>query len=314
MTRFSSGPPLAGTKGLARLHDCDIALPTGPGLGNVLCCTRVVEELAFRLGRPLRILTGPLRLSRGFVRPTEEFAVWQSSPFVRHIENLEAADPSALGRINREKDDLCQFSHIIDNLCSAYGLRPRRLRPSLFLSLDEMTWALDHLAGVPRPIVALHPFGKTSSPEGSPWFRDRWLALIAQPEASVSFLQLGVRPIEDKVLPVPYPSTSLREAFALLWASDAFLGFDSALAHVATAFEKPALVLWDVVHKESVEVAKEPGFAAALLLRWAYPQNRNIVLLGERDEEALLLCREFLRETTRSFQREVPAARPEPTI
>jgi hypothetical protein len=82
-----------------------------------------------------------------------------------------------------------------------------------------------------------------------------------------------------------------------VWASDLFVGFDSSVAHVATAFELPALVLWDPIRKVEIEEQWQTGFAAAALARWSYPQNRNLVILGDRDNTILNLVEVWVRTT-----------------
>jgi hypothetical protein len=71
---------------------------------------------------------------------------------------------------------------------------------------------------------------------------------------------------------------------ALVWASDLFIGFDSSIAHIATAFELPALVLWEPLRKVEIEERWQSGFAPAALSRWSYPQNRNLMILGDRGD------------------------------
>ena len=304
-SRFSVRPPVERTKQIAHQYGCDLAIPNGPGVGNVVCYTRLAEDLALTLGRSLRLLSAPLDPRMGARCAEHPYPLWEANPFVDQIVDIERLDPEALRIVNQEKDDLCQFSHVIENLCNAYGLRPRALRGSLFLHAYEMRAAVESLRHLRRPIVVLHPFGKTSSPEGSPWYLSQWRRLVERAGERVSFIQLGWREKEQKELGIEYPEADLRTAMGLIWAADLFIGFDSGLAHIATALQKKAAVLWDAAHKEPIERSKEPGFAASLLLRWAYPQNRNLVLLGERDDEVLHLCEEFIDETVRSFQRKI---------
>lgn len=304
-SRFSASPPVERTKQIASRHGCDLAIPNGPGIGNVVCYTRLVEDLAREMGRPLRVLTGPLDPRMGSRSAEHPHPLWEANPFIDEIIDLEQLDPEAMGVVNTEKDDLCQFSHVIENLCAAYGLRPRALRGSLFLHDHEMRAAIEGLRHLRRPVVALHPFGKTSSPEDSPWHVKQWRRLVQRAGKRVSFIQLGFHQREQKDLGIEYPDADIRRAIALIWAVDLFIGFDSGLAHIATALQKRSAVLWDAAHKEPIERSKERGFAASLLLRWAYPQNRNIVLLGERDAEVLALCEEFIDEGVRSFHRKI---------
>ena len=66
-SRFSGRPPVEQTKQIAREYGCDLAIPNGPGIGNVVCYTRLVEDLALALGRPLRLLSAPIRANAASV-------------------------------------------------------------------------------------------------------------------------------------------------------------------------------------------------------------------------------------------------------
>ncbi|MCL2933939.1 MAG: hypothetical protein MGG11_17330 [Trichodesmium sp. MAG_R03] len=46
-------------------------------------------------------------------------------------------------------------------------------------------------------------------------------------------------------------------------------------------------MLWDALRKEPLEEEKEAGFSIAYLPRWAYPQNKNLVIIDEKDHEIL---------------------------
>src|SRR5436305_4567388 len=131
MSRFSVRPPLERTKRIARQYGCDLAIPNGPGIGNVVCYTRLVEDMALTLGRSLRLLSAPLDPRMGARCAEHPYPLWEANPFVDEIVDVERLEPEALRIVNEEKDDLCQFSHVIENLCNAYGLRPRALRGSL---------------------------------------------------------------------------------------------------------------------------------------------------------------------------------------
>jgi ADP-heptose:LPS heptosyltransferase len=102
------------------------------------------------------------------------------------------------------------------------------------------------------------------------------------------------------------PRTTIRQFVALLWASDLYIGFDTGPSHIATALAKPAVVLWDALRKAPLEEAKQAGFSIAHMSRWAYPQNRNLVILGEKEREVLDWCLEFVLETAASFRRTRP--------
>lgn len=287
----------------AQKYDCDIAVLNGEGIGNIVIYTRLVEELALKKGSPLRILTAPINPKVGIVGNEEEYPIWKNNPFVDNIVNADKIDKKIMMLVNQEQDNFCQFNHMIENICSIFGLKPRELKPSLYLSFEEMKWAIKTLSHLQRPIICLHPSGKSSVFEDSPWYYDNWVKLINQFSNNISFIQIGKFDYDDKELPTFKLKTTLREAMSLIWASDIFIGFDSGPSHIATAFDKPSLILWNVLRKNPIEEPMQTGFGPASLLRWSYPQNRNLMLLGEKDNEIYNLIVEFIIEKLYSFNR-----------
>ena len=107
-------------------------------------------------------------------------------------------------------------------------------------------------------------------------------------------MQLGKHDSDQKDLGVFSPETTIRQAIAVIDACDFFVGFDGGLAHIATALNKPAIVVWDVVRKSQLEEAKHPGFSGAMMRRWSYPQNMNYLILEERNNEVVdLICQDI---------------------
>ena len=185
--------------------------------------------------------------------------------------------------INSSHEKHCHFGHIIENICAEYDIVPRLIRPSLFLTESECRDAVLKLSELPRPILCIHPYGTSSPKIGHPWYQDEWRRLIAELPNGISVIEVGIQGREEKGLGVKRVRTTLRQMMALVWASDLFVGFDSCVAHVASTFCKPALVLWDPVRK--VEIDTQQGMAAAAFARWSYPQNRNLMLLGDTGGE-----------------------------
>ena len=296
--RFLDSDPFVLSRRYAREHGCDLAVPGSIGIGSLVCYTRLVEEFALRKGRPIRLLTVPLDCSLDGRRSEGEgdYPLWDGNPFIETIVNADLIDPAISAHLSAEMDNFCQSRHEIENLCAPYGLRPRALRGSLFLSREEMQWGLAQLSALKRPVVCLCPYGRSSSLPGSPWHLDRWLELVQALESKAGLLQVGNENFEQKPLPVFAPKTTIRKIIALLWASDLYIGFDTGPSHIATALGKPAVVLWDAVRKAPLEEAKQAGFSIAHMNRWAYPQNRNLVILGEKKREVLDLCLEFASE------------------
>ena len=103
---FLETPPLAETKRLAREYGCDIGIPNDAGIGNILIVyTRIVEDLARKTGRPLKILTGRLRPAIGVVENEEPFPLWRNNPFVKQIIDADAVDPGIMSAIVRKRNN-----------------------------------------------------------------------------------------------------------------------------------------------------------------------------------------------------------------
>jgi hypothetical protein len=299
---FLETPPLKETKRLAAAHGCDIGIPNDAGIGNILMYTRVVDDLARLRGHPLSILTGRLSPPIGVVEGEDPFPLWQNNPFVSRIADADLIDPEIMIAINRERENLCQFTHMIENIAYHYGLRPRFLRPSLYLSEQEQSWALDKLRDLRRPIICLHPHGMSSPRPGHPWYEENWQKLLDRLSQWATVLEIFKVGSDNKQFNTVKIKTSLRQMMSLVWASDLFVGFDSSVAHIATAFELPAVVLWEPIRKVEKEEPNQAGFAPAALSRWSYPQNRNLMLLGDRDDTILNIITDWVSNILKSLR------------
>jgi Glycosyltransferase family 9 (heptosyltransferase) len=298
---FLPTPPLEKTKQLASLYGCDIAIPNDAGIGNVLVYTRTVDDLSRKRGRPLSILTAALNPPSGKFPADDGLAIWANNPHVERIVDAETIDPSIMPDINRERDNLTHFGHMLENIAYHYGIRPRVLRPALYLAAEECAWAFETLQHLPRPLVCIHAHSTSGPPPGHPWYSDNWLKVIERLGQLASLFEVRLHGVEDKATGLFSPPTTLRQMFALVWASDLVVCFDSAIAHVATAFERPAVVLWDPTRKVAIEERWQRGFALAALSRWSYPQNENIVLLGDRNDEIVDIIVRSARDRLWSF-------------
>jgi len=282
-------PPLFHARRAAELAGCDLAIGNRLGIGSLICLTPAVKLTARRLGRPLRLLTAPYDIWNN--RPVDgtPYPMWEQNPYIGEIVDGRVLDPDLMWEVSRESHNFPQTGHFIDNYLAASGLyRPSNmpLRGDIYLSAEERGVALERLAHLPRPLVCLCPYGRSSSASDSPWYLERWQELIAALDGRVGLFAVGGGD-SPKPLGVEQPATTLRELFALLWAADAYVGFDTGPAHAATALGLPSLVLWDAVAKSPLEEGKQPGYAAATLNRWGYPQNRNLTILGERGSEVM---------------------------
>ncbi len=286
---------------ICQRFDCDIAIPNATGIGDILMYTRLVEEMAMRYGRPLNVLTGPIQPTDGvgIIAGEEPYPIWRANPFVNSIVDLLDRSPDTLDLINSSHEKHCHFGHIIENICAEYDIVPRVIRPSLFLTEIECRDALMKLCELPRPILCIHPYGTSSPKKGHPWYQEEWLRLLDELPNGISVIEVGITGREEKGLRVKRLRTTLRQMMALVWASDFFLGFDSSVAHIATAFRKPAMVLWDPVRKSEIE--NQQGMGPAAFARWSYPQNKNLMLLGEMDSEIRRVAVRWVSNIIRSI-------------
>src|SRR5690348_1871623 len=90
--RFSAAEPFEAAKMHAAQVGADVAVPNGPGLGDVLCFSRLVEDYARKEGRPIILLTGPMALKYGNHPRDGQYPVWENNPFVDHIIDADAID------------------------------------------------------------------------------------------------------------------------------------------------------------------------------------------------------------------------------
>ena len=293
--RFYDKPPFYYSKSYAKQYGCDLTILNGPGIGDVVCFSRLVEDYGRKKGRPLKLLTAPLTLHYGLHECETLHPIWESNPFISKCVNADKIDPSIMEKVIIEKDNMFQHRHVLHNIGFNYGVPPSVLRPALYLRHDEQEWALKTLCGLKHPLVCLLPCGVSSSPEQSTWHKEQWSLLISELKNEVGFFQIGRSDYQFKDLPAAHFNTSIRQAMALIWACDIFVGFDSGMTHVATAFERPSIVIWDAAYKTPIEEAKAPGFALATLSRWSYPQNENILLVGNKDVEIRTHIRNYIK-------------------
>lgn len=286
---------------ICRKFKSDLAIPNASGVGDILMYTRLVEEVAMRLGRPINLLTGPIQPTQGVgtQKDEEAFPVWRGNPFVANILDLADLSPDSMALVNASHEQHCHFGHVISNICAEYGIVPRQIRPSLFLTEAECREALNLLSGLPRPVLCLHPYGTSSPQSGHPWHQHEWHHLLAGLPPSVSVVEVGMHGKEDKGLAATRFRTTLRQMMAIVWASDMFLGFDSSVAHVATAFGKPAMVMWDPIRKSEIDTGA--GMGPAAFARWSYPQNKNVMLLGEAKGEIRQIAIRWINDVLRSI-------------
>ena len=189
-------------------------------------------------------------------------------------------------RARKEKDNFPQFEHVIRGIGAAYKVPASATKPALYLTADEMRWAIQALSSYRRPLICLHR-GGSIQPDTEPLREHLWAKVAELLNKHFGLFQIGRIEIDGPRPGPPMLSSSLRQMFSLVWAADGFVGFDSGPTHVAASFDRPSVILWDAVGRTPLEHEKEPGFAFTNLTRWAYPQNENIVVFERFIEEAL---------------------------
>lgn len=211
----------------------DLAVPNVTGIGDVLMYTRLVEEVAMRHGRPIDLLTGPIQPvdGVGMVDDEEPFPIWRGNPFVGKILDLTKLSPESMALVNASHERHCHFGHIISNICAEYGVVPRSIRPSVFLTEDECREALMKLSDLPRPVLCLHPYGTSSPKPAHPWYRDEWQSLLPTLSTEVGVVEVGMHDREDKGLPTKRFCSTLREMMALVPNSPRLIHSSIASAH-----------------------------------------------------------------------------------
>lgn len=151
-----------------------------------------------------------------------------------------------------------------------------------------MRWAIDVLGRLRRPLICFHPGGNSRSLDGHIWAGDAWAEIINIFNKQAGFFQVGRPEFGDIDLGLPNAAMTLRETMALIWASDMFIGFDSAPMHIATAFEIPTVAIFDMQRKFDCEGVCGQTYIPSVMLRWSYPCNRNVAIMkGGSDQAAL---------------------------
>jgi ADP-heptose:LPS heptosyltransferase len=113
-------------------------------------------------------------------------------------------------------------------------------RPNCFLTESEEREGEMIVSKYVNP-VAIQITG-ASSPNKN-WPLENWEELVSN-NPDYNFIQLGLANEELVKGAVDLRGTSIRQAFAIVKASKAFVGIDSVFAHAAAAFHIPSVVLF----------------------------------------------------------------------
>lgn len=152
-----------------------------------------------------------------------------------------------------------------------FGLDPASLdwQPELFLSADETNWAQakrreaaalvssDDASGGNRSKSLL--VNLSASEPKRRWPDGKFIATLQNVRARFPRMPMvvmglpreweSVEKVANAVQALPVPTPNLRDAFALVQASDLVFTPDTSISHAASAFRKPSLVLLKREHK-----------------------------------------------------------------
>ncbi|OQY03870.1 MAG: hypothetical protein B6I25_07630 [Planctomycetales bacterium 4572_13] len=152
-------------------------------------------------------------------------------------------------KIDDRRDKKRPTSNFIDELydCLPFTVASRFYKPKLFLTKQEQFFRDAELRELPRPLVAIAPYGKKNSPIPSKIYpKDRWVKMVQLlHENGVHLLQIGIRS-EGPLLPGVWDWMDLgyRNTAAVLGHTDAVVTHPGGIMHLATALDVPCVTLF----------------------------------------------------------------------
>jgi hypothetical protein len=230
--------------GLLRYGRPSRVLLFGPhSFGDDLLCTTVLHE-ARRRGRPFGMMTRHPELFLGNADPSALLPV--NDYYVQALRRLggRVVQPYyAEGDRGNALRDIYQPCHILTEMCRLAGISGDiSLRPYLHLSSGErragQRW--------PRQITVHSSCGSAAFPfTTKEWGAERFASVARELTGEFKLIQIGAA--SDPPLSVDLDlrgRTSLREAAAILAASEVFVGLEGFLTHLARAVDCPAVVIF----------------------------------------------------------------------
>lgn len=297
------GGLIAAGRGLLRHGRPARVLLFGPhSLGDDLLCTAVLHE-ARRRGRPFAMMTSRPELFRGNSDPSALLPV--DDYYAQALRRLGAPVVQPYyARCDRGNPlrDVFEPHHILTEMCRLAGITGEiSVRPYLHLCSEELRKGQKF----PRQITVHSSCRSAAFPfTTKEWGAERLAAVVQALAGEFKLIQIGAA--TDPPLPVDLDlrgRTSLREAAAILAASEVFIGLEGFLAHLARAVDCPAVVIiGGRVRPETV------GYASNVNLYGAVECSP----CGLRDgcPHQLKCLTEILPETVAAAVREMAARRP----
>jgi ADP-heptose:LPS heptosyltransferase len=156
--------------------------------------------------------------------------------------------------------------HLIDYLYDRlpFQLSNRLYIPKIFLNEQEQTYRHEEIARLGRPLIAVSPYGKKTSPwPGKIYPKDKWAKLCnLLSKAGMKLIQIGATEDGD-LLPhtADWRDLGYRLTAAVIRQCDAVITHVGGIMHLATACQTPCVVLYG-----GTEDPKVSG----------YPKNLNL--------------------------------------
>ncbi|HUJ43402.1 MAG TPA: glycosyltransferase family 9 protein [Opitutaceae bacterium] len=215
----------------------------GPlSLGDDLLCTTVLREARVRR-RPFAMMTNRPEFFRDNPDPAAVIPIHDYyAALLRRLGARVVQPYYTTGDPERPEHEIFPSRHILAEMCRLAGLQgPVTLRPYLFLTPEEKARG----ARCPRQI-AIHSTCLTAAVPypTKEWGVARLAAVAGDLGRDFNLVQLGGA--NDPALPVTLDlrgRTNLREAAAVLAASEIFVGLEGFLAHLARAVDCPSVVI-----------------------------------------------------------------------
>ena len=225
------------------------------GYGDNLMATAVIAAIQ-RQHPTFRIFVSTKRLD-----------IFQNNPHICALYNtrtLQKRNPSLYDRCSvlhyppyatigqrREK------KHLIDYFydCLPFPVEQRTYQMELFLTQQERSYRHRRLEKIKRPMVAISPYGGTTTKIQNKFYPIEKWPLIVQglTKAGITVIQLG-RKKEGPVMPpaIDFRNIGYRKSAAVLLHCDAMITHPSGFMHLATALSVPCVGLYGGVEDPAI--------------------------------------------------------------
>lgn len=267
------------------------------GLGGYLTWTAAIREISKRIPDDVKILTceGDGKRVTKLVRSP----VFENNPHVyKHGDGSEAF-PLFL---NNPEANYCETDtpmkahhkgdmHIIERICSFYGITDPELKCELHFTEPEIQKVDKLLEGLEGDFITIEPHSKTNYTVNRRYPLEKWQSIVNSLQEKIQVVQVGTTdaPLLENVIDFR-GETSFREATILIGKSRLLLASEGGLVHAATAVDTPSLVVITGYQTEKMV---------------AYPQNLNVNIATHGPCGLKVECEECLGDANNHNEQEI---------